>query len=379
MGGGIARWMEEIARRYPPGELQVSTGLLPGWEAADASLPNPVDRLAVPSSRLKTLPGLLRWSRRAGLLAGNPATRFAWCGNIRPAGYVAKWAFERTRLPYGIIVYGGDLLTIRAKTERSRFKRQVYRPLLDAAAVYVAPSQYTAERCRELLRDFRLPAAAERVRVVPLGTDPERFRPDPGAGAAFRSRHDLSDGDWLLTVARLVPHKGIDTGIQLLHALAGQHPSLCYAVVGRGPYEERLRRLAESLGLSNRVRFLTDVRDDELPGAYAMANIYLGLSRPEGLDVEGFGISLVEAAAAGLPVVAGASGGIADAVSDGETGVLVDPTDPTQAIDAVRHLLHDPVLAARIGSAGRARVVQGFTWERVVTDLRQIAIELGRP
>lgn len=378
MGGGIARWMEALARGYPPGTLRVSTGQLPGWEASDPGLPNPVDRLTLPSGRLKTLPGLLLWSRRAAALARDPATRFAWCGNIRPAGYPAKWAFERTGLPYGIIVHGGDLLTIRPKIERSRLKRRTYRPILDAAAVFVANSQWTAERCRELLLDLRLPEAAARVRVVPLGTDPDRYLPDPAAGAAFRAARGLPDGRWLLTVARLVPHKGIDTAIDVLAALAPQHPELHYAVVGRGTYEMGLRHRAESLGIADRVHILTDVGDAELPGAFAMADVYLGLSRESGLDVEGFGIALLEAASAGVPVIAGASGGIADAVADGETGILVDPTDAQQAVDAVRHLLADRALAARLGAAGRERVLQRFTWARVVDTLRGIAAELGR-
>lgn len=378
MGGGIARWMEEIARGYPPGELVVSTGRLPGWEQSDATLPNRVDRLPVSSSRLKTFPGLLRWSRRVARLARDPSARFAWCGNLRPAGYVAKWAWERSDLPYGMIVHGGDLLTLRAKSERSQLKRQIYRPLLDVASVFVAPSQYTAERCRQLLRDLHLPAAAERVRVVPLGTNPDQFRPDSAAGAAFRLQRGLPEGRWLVTVARLVPHKGIDSGIRLVAALAAQHRDLHYAVVGRGSYEGELRRLAASLSVTDRIHFLTDVTDAELPSAFALGDIYLGLSRPEGLDIEGFGIALVEAAAVGLPVVAGDSGGIADAVADGESGVLVDPNDLQQATDAVRHLLGDSTLAAGIGAAGRARVLHGFTWERVVNELREIATEFGR-
>ena len=378
MGGGISRWMEALARGYPAGELQVSSGLLPGWEAADATLPNPVDRVAVAASRLKTLPGLLLWSRRATALARDPRARFAWCGNIRPAGYPAKWAFERTGLPYGIIVHGGDLLTIRPKIERSLLKRRIYRPLLNSAAVFVANSQWTAGRCRELLGDLRLPAAAERVRVVPLGTDAVRFRPDPAAGQAFRVRRGLPAGRWLVTVARLVPHKGIDTAIRLVAALTPHYPTLHYGVVGRGAYEGGLRHLAESLGVADRVHILPDVSDDELPAAFALGEVYLGLSRESGLDVEGFGIALLEAAACGLPVVAGASGGVADAVADGESGILVDPSDLQQATDAVRHLLGDPILAQRIGAVGRERVLRGFTWERVVSELRGIARELGR-
>lgn len=378
LGGGIARWMEELARGYPPGTLRVSTGTVADQDEVDAALPNPVDRLPLAAPRLKTLQGLLLWSRRATALARDPEARFAWCGNLRPATYPAKWAWERTGLPYGILVHGGDVLQLRHKLARSAMKRRTYRPMLDSAAVFVANSRWTADRTRSLLMDLGLDAAASRVRVVPLGTDPVRWAPDPEAAAAFRMRRKLPEGRWLLTVARLVPHKGIDTAIEVLSRLAEEMPDLRYAIIGRGAYEDRLRALAQELGVADRVHLLTDVGDAELPAAFAMADVYVGLSREAGLDVEGFGIALLEAAACGLPVVAGASGGIADAVADGETGVLVAPTDLHAATDAVRHLLVDRTLAARLGAAGRERVVARYTWSRVVGELRAIAEELGR-
>ncbi len=213
---------------------------------------------------------------------------------------------------------------------------------------------------------------------MPLGTDPERFRPDPEAAAAFRARRGLPTGRWLVTVARLVPHKGIDTGIEVLARLTDEFPDLRYAVIGRGTYGETLGALAAELGVSDRVHMMTDVGDDELPGAFAMAEIYLGLSRQVGLDAEGFGIALLEAGACAVPVVAGASGGIADAVADGETGLLVTPGDPEPAADAVRHLLNDPALAGRLGGAARRRVLERFTWRRVVEELRGLAARHGR-
>lgn len=377
LGGGIARWMAELARGYPAGSLLVSTGTLPGAEASDASFPNPVDRVAVASGRLKTAPGLMRWSHRVSRLARDHSARFAWVGNIRPGAVPAKWAWERTGLPYGIVVHGGDLLTLGPKLARSRVKRRLYRAMLAEAAVFVANSQWTAERCTDLLGSLGLPTRG-RVRVVPLGTDPGRWHPDIEAGRAFRARRGLPDGKWLVTVARLVPHKGIDTALRVLAALVPQYPELQYLVVGQGGHEAMLRQLAASLGVADRFHLCTDIGDAELPAAYAAADLYLGLSRESGLDVEGFGIALLEAAATGLPVIAGRSGGIADAVADGETGVLVDPLDPQQAVDAVRHLLGDPSLARQLGDSGRSRVLARFTWERVVADLRGIAAELGR-
>ncbi len=378
LGGGISRWMEELARGYPPGSLLVSTGTVADQDEVDRQLPNPVDRLPISTHRLKTLQGLLLWARRAASLGRDPTARFAWCGNIRPAAYPAKWAWERVGLPYGIILHGGDLLQIRPKLRRSSLKRRTYKPLFDSARAIVANSHFTADLCRELLSDLDLPSAAERITVVPLGTDPDRFRPDPDAAAAFRKRRQLPAGRWLVTVARLVPHKGIDTGIEVLARLTDEFPDLRYAVIGRGAYGDTLGALAEELGVADRVHMLTDVGDDELSGAFALADVYLGLSRQVGLDAEGFGIALLEAGACGVPVVAGASGGIADAVADGETGLLVTPGDPEPAADAVRHLLNDPALARRLGDASRARVVEHFTWRRVVDDLDRLAASHGR-
>ncbi|HPF62793.1 MAG: glycosyltransferase family 4 protein [Gemmatimonadetes bacterium] len=379
LGGGIARMMEELARGHPPGSLIVSTGTIADQEEVDAALPNVVDRIPVAVGRLKTLQGRLLWSRRAAALARDPGARFAWCGTLRPAGYPARWAWERSRLPYGILFYGGDLLAVRPKLARSRLKRRAYAPLLDDAATLVAISHWTAGLLREVLLDLGLEDATQRIRVVPLGTDPMRFVPDAVAAERFRVSRGLPAGRWLVTVARLVPHKGIDTGIEVLAHLAAEHPDLRYAVIGRGTYHDALLAQATALGVADRLHILTDVGDDDLPGAFAMGEIYLGLSRQVGLDAEGFGIALLEASACAVPVVAGASGGIADAVENGVTGLLVTPDDPEAASDAVRHLLADGALARQLGAAGRARVERRFTWDRVVRDLRALAEEHGRP
>ena len=113
---------------------------------------------------------------------------------------------------------------------------------------------------------------------------------------------------------------------------------------------------ARELGVADRVRFLTDVPDRDLPALYNGAEVYLGVSRLMEQRVEGFGISLAEASACGVPVVAGRSGGIPEAVRDGETGVLVDAERPEAVAEALGRLLDDPALRARLGAAGRRAV-----------------------
>jgi phosphatidyl-myo-inositol dimannoside synthase len=175
-----------------------------------------------------------------------------------------------------------------------------------------------------------------------------------------------------------VAHKGIDTVLHVLAALAGEHPALRYAVVGSGPMQAQLEALARTLGVTSRVRFLTQVPDSDLPALYNNAEIYLGVSRPAELMMEGFGISLSEASACGIPVVGGSTGGIPDAVLENETGLLVDGRTPAPVVDAVRRLLMDRALARRLGDGGRKAVESYFNWDRVTSDVQRIGAELGQ-
>jgi phosphatidylinositol alpha-1,6-mannosyltransferase len=97
------------------------------------------------------------------------------------------------------------------------------------------------------------------------------------------------------------------------------------------------------------------------------------------IGVEGFGISFVEASASGLPIVAGNSGGVPDAVRDGETGFLVEPEDPAAVAERVTELLANPNLARTIGQAGRRAVETYYNWDRVMKDLRAIEAEVIDP
>ncbi len=374
MGGGIARLHGELARRFPKGELIVSTPSDPDAAEVDAGLPAIIDRLPIGASRTKTLPGVLFWSRRAASLARQHRVRFVHCGNVKPAGYPARWVYERLRVPYSLFLYGADLLSEQHKIRHSAIKRRMTRAIFGGAAALIAISNWTRDLGLAVLGELGLDGHGQRLRVVHLGTDPTSFRPgiDP---RAVRDRFALPDAGtrWLVTVARLQRHKGMDTVIAALPAILARAPDVRYAVAGAGPDRERLEKLTHKLGLADRVRFLGGVTDQDLPALYNLASVYVGASRrSERLGVEGFGISLVEASACGLPVVAGNSGGIPDAVQDGETGFLVPPEDPAALADAICRLLGDATLATRLGENGRRAVETHFNWDRVVRDLREI-------
>jgi phosphatidylinositol alpha-1,6-mannosyltransferase len=377
MGGGIARWMGEVAKRYPLGSLIVSTGRYEGDSATDQLFPNRVDRLPIPAARLRTLQGTVRWSRRAAALGQQSGAEFTWCGNIKPAAYPARWTKARVGVPYGILVHGGDLLILQRQIHRSRLKRRAARALLGSASVLVSNSRWTGTLSQIVLKELGLDAPAPRLEVVPLGADPAVFRPGLDQDGV-RRRYGLGQRRWLLSVARLTRHKGIDTGIRVLGRLARVYPDLGYIVVGTGEELASLEKLALGLGIADRVKFLTGVPDADLPPLYNCAEVYLGLSRLLDQRVEGFGISLVEAASCGIPVIAGRSGGIPEAVHDGETGVLVDGEQPEQVEGVLKRLLDDSALRSRLGGAGRRAVERYYNWDRVSRDLIRIGCHYGR-
>jgi phosphatidylinositol alpha-1,6-mannosyltransferase len=376
MGGGIARFMSELARHYPSGELVVSTGQAEGADEVDARLANRVERVPVKAERLRTLTGRLVWARHAAMLARATGAEFSWAGQLKPCSYPAKWVSERLGVPYGVIAHGHDFLLLRHQAHRSRLKRLRTVGLLRSAACVVACSEWTADLVRSVMQELEVPGADERVRVVHLGTDIGFFRPGVETDAV-RAKYHLGPGRWLITVARVVPHKGADTVMRALHQLGPDYADVHYAVVGSGKALADMRAIAKELGLTARVKFLTNVPDADLPALYNAATAYVGMSRMAGLDVEGFGISFCEASACGLPVIAGRSGGIPNVVADGETGLLVPPEQPEAAAAAIRLVLDDPALAARLGGAGRAHTERYFHWQRVVADLRTVAGEFA--
>jgi phosphatidylinositol alpha-1,6-mannosyltransferase len=374
---GVARALGQIARHYPAGALVVSTGAVAGAQLGDRRLEVRVDRIGIPVARLKGLPAVLLWSRRVATLAREVQPEFVWCGTVRPAAYPAKWLRERLGLPFGILLHGPDVLGWQHRLHQSRVRRGAVRSLLGSASVIVANSHWTRERCEVLSRELGLEPAADWIRVVPLGTDPEQFRPGLPTGEMAR-HHRLAEGRWVLTVASATSAEALAVAVRGFAAVAREVPDLQYAVVWQGPSPLPMVRLAGDLGVADRVRFLAGVAPEDLPAMYNHALAYLAVSRPAGLDVEGFGLAALDASACAVPVVAGRSGGLADLVREGETGVLVDSESVESVAAALRDLLHRPERARALGAGGRHAVETYYHWTRVAADLQTISAELRR-
>lgn len=308
--------------------------------------------------------------RRAGRAGGGPASNLA----VSVRGLVEAARFRPRAVLSGHVVTG-----------------PAARAIGRAAGVPVI--QYVhADELRTRPRTARLAAGAEAVvavsahtvaQVVDAGADPARVhRVLNGVDLPAVPCGKTAPRPTLITVARLEDrYKGHDTLIRALPLIRARVPEVEWVVVGDGSLRPELERLAEREGVRAAVRFLGTVTDAERDAALDRARVFAMPSRlpAGGVGGEGFGIVYLEAAARGLPVVAGNVGGALDAVVDGETGLLVNPDDPAAVAGAISGLLCDPERAAALGAAGERRARQ-FSWPivaRQVEDLILDAIRAG--
>jgi phosphatidyl-myo-inositol dimannoside synthase len=361
--GGMARRHVELCRRFPRGSTRVSTVASPAAASFDAHEPYPIARERFAFAQAKVFTNQVRWAAHlvAALDRGVGAVHL---GNIRPCGYAVMMARRMRNFPYVVYVNGGDLLREERKVGEQGLKRWSARDILGQARGVVANSAWTAELARRVMRSSGVRVLPE-VAAIDLGTDPAHFHPGRDRGA-LRRQLGIGDAPLLVTIARLVPHKGQDT---VIDALAQLDPAVHYLVVGDGEYRAAFAARAAERGVGDRVHFTGPLPDDLVAEAYATASVYVGMSRLDnGVNVEGFGISFVEASASGVPVVAGDSGGVRSAVRDGETGLVIAPADPDLLAATVRGLLSNDPRRRAMGAAGRRAVEAHYNWDRVARE-----------
>jgi phosphatidylinositol alpha-1,6-mannosyltransferase len=345
--GGIQSYLWELWRRLPADEAHVLATPYEGAAAFDAAAPIEIRR-----SREPVLLPTASLARRIDAVADEVGAELVLLDPALPLGHLGP----RLSRPYGVIIHGAEV-TVPGRVPGPR---HALARVLRGASLVVAAGGYPADEAEHAARRG-LP-----VVLVPPGVDVERFRPtDPAAHAAVRHRFGVSeDATLVLSVSRLVPRKGMDVLIRAAARLAPVHPGLEVIIGGTGREERRLRRLIDQTGAP--VRLVGRVDDAELPGLCAAADVFVMdcHNRWLGLEQEGFGIVFLEAAACGVPQVAGRSGGAAEAVEHGVTGLVVDHPDSTAELaGALRTLIVDGELRRRMGEAGRVRVEQEFSYD----------------
>jgi phosphatidylinositol alpha-1,6-mannosyltransferase len=357
--GGIQSFVFELARRLPPDQVAVYCSTFDGATAFDATLPFPVRR------------------HPTGLLVPTPAARRRVLAAAKEFGSTSVWfgaAAPLALLAPALRSIGATRLVATTHGHEAGWAmlplaRQALRRIGNSVDVVTYLGEYTRRRLAGALGPD-----ATMVQLTP-GVDPSVFAPTVD-GRQVRVRYGLADRPVVVCVSRLVPRKGQDTLIEALPEIRRLVPETALLLVGKGPYQHELRALAERTGVGEHVVMTGSIAQDELPAHFAAGDVFAMPCRTRrfGLDVEGLGIVFLEASAAGLPVVAGNSGGAPDAVQDGVTGRVVDGTDRAAVANEVARLLGDADLSAAYGKAGRQWVEDAWQWDTIAQRLAELLL-----
>jgi len=368
--GGSAAVYDSLARHSGGGvtvlapRINYADGLpIIGWREHDRRAPYAIIRLALlrtiinsplrPSNRLFLAlhDMLIRlrivWTLGRLIYADRP---HAICvGELLASSWMVRLLRFLPGIRVVVYVHGEEITTVERYDKQSRRRIQALR----AADAIIVVSRFTQRIVSELIG----PTAATRVTLLENGVDTQRFTPAPKC-TQLQALYGLTGHFVFVSVCRLLEKKGIDNALRAFASLepghAGSHDrDSRYLIVGTGPYEPELRRLAVELGVADRVVFAGAVAESDLVEHYRLGDVFVMPNRQlANGDTEGFGLVFLEANSCGLPVIAGSDGGSLDAVTHDANGLVVDGKSVQQIADAMRRLREDDALRERIARTG---------------------------
>jgi len=356
--GGSGRWFWELYTRLPRNEYLIAAGNTEGDLAFDKAHDLNLQRLNLssPSWGIKSITGLkfyLRVFNQIRKLIKQHEISTIHCGRCLPEGFIGLIFNKLMGIPYICYIHGEDVEAAATSRELSWMVTKI----LANATKLICNSQNTANL---LLNNWQ--ADSRIIKILNPGCDTNKFIP------AEPDEHIKSKLGWhnkkvILTVGRLQERKGQDMLIKALPAIKEVSPNILYAIIGGGEEKQKLDKLVNELNLQDHVMFMSEVSDEEMIQAYQQCDLFILPNRTVGKDIEGFGMVLVEAQACGIPVIAGDSGGTAETMIIGETGFIVDCTEPEVIANKIIELFDLPNIIEQLGQNGRKHVVNTLDWQ----------------
>ena len=354
--GGIQNLLYEWWRRLPSESFAVLTSPYSGSKQFDAAQSFEIRRTREPV----LLPHPLM-VRKINKMAKQFGAELVVLDPALPLGLIGP----NLNLPYAVVLHGAEIVVPGRLPVVSRLLARV----LNNAELIIASGSYPAAEASRVCR------SSKRIEVITPGVDIQRFKV-LSSEQRIEARKQFGvaeDSELIVGISRLVPRKGFDVLIRAVARLAIEFPKLRLIVGGDGRDRARLERIAREL--MSPTTFLGRVSDDDLPKLYGCADINAMLCRSRwmGLEQEGFGIVFAEAAACGVPQIAGRSGGASDAVDHNITGLIVeDPTRVDDVVSSLRRLLVDKSQLLKMGQASRLRAENLFDYDKLALKLGQV-------
>ncbi len=360
--GGIATYVDSLAEAFGSDHAII---LAPPHKDAilwDSNRPFLVIRSRLLFPRY-LWPRWLRMLPKILSITGSKPVGRVFVHHVLPIGYVAlllKWFWK---IPFVVFYHGTDVQRALSSWRKHRLLGWVAK----RGEINVFDSEFLR---RKFIHAF--PELADQSIVLSPCPDPLFLLP-PSSDTLddLRDRYALRGKKVILSVGRFVDGKGFPHVLRVFSKLLETIPNAVWVVVGDGPKREILVKKAEEMSIQHAVRFVGKIPHKELPAFYGIADLFLLLTHPDEGYEEGFGLIFLEAAAAGVPVVAGRSGGVEEAVIHNETGFVVDAHMDKEIVNACLTLLTNPTEAERMKRRAYERIISDFQWSNRVAQLGQ--------
>ena len=358
--GGIASYIYNLAKHLPAEDTVVYALEEKGDKEFDA-------QNSWKTYRLKPYwkfiwPHWLRLYFQLSTLVKLEKIEMLFVNHVLPVGYVAYLINRFNKVPYVLFLHGTDIVLATATPA----KRKKFIKLCLAAQYVVVNSEFLKNKLLGIVENLT------DVRVLYPCPNENFFLPVQNQTeiGLLKTQLALTGKRVIITVARLAEGKGYPHFIRFLPEILRQVPNAVWLIVGDGPKMDEVVGLVQKNNLQNVARFVGSISPADLPKYYRLADLFVLLTHKDENKEEAWGTVFLEAAACGLPVVAGKVGGVDEAVQDGVTGKVVDIFQEKETVAAIVELLKDKEMAAKFGQAGQARVVNSFRWKNEVKKLQ---------
>lgn len=344
--GGMEVYLTELAEELAQAGRDV-------FVFADGKASSFVPQAPYKISRFSGWRPLRRWKKRRAIaaLVKLGAIEGIFCDSWKSVSALPR----NLSVPIVVLGHGMDFPSSPSSEKRRRIENNLSR-----ATSILANSHYTAGRVRPFLPNPNDP----RLQIV---HPPIRPMPDPSLEAVAELRAIIgAKSPVIVTLARFEPRKGVDRVIEALPEIKLRYPNILYLIGGGGPDEPRLRALAQEKGVADNVVFFGYAVGDRKRAFLSSADVFAMPVRQCGASVEGFGISYIEAAWYGIPSLGGQGSGAADAILDGQTGLLCDGDNLADVTAKLLRLLDDSAFRQTLGCAAQERVKDQMLWSRAL-------------